>query len=107
MRKLCLALGITLLGCGTDGPSGPEVLPDLTVPPVPENVDLVIPNDGGCFGCSPSNPRGMHLTFRRVGDEVRVRHAIPDAFHGAPGVAHGGIVPSGSPRTKARADDTE
>jgi hypothetical protein len=44
MKKLYLALGITLLGCGTDGASGPEVLPDLNVPEPPQNgVQVLTP----------------------------------------------------------------
>jgi hypothetical protein len=46
MKKLLLALGITsvgLVGCGTDS-SGPEVLPDLTVPAKPDNgVQVLTP----------------------------------------------------------------
>lgn len=42
MKKLYFALGILLLGCGTDGTSGPEVLPNLTVPAVPTNGLQVI-----------------------------------------------------------------
>lgn len=62
------------------------------MPPVPENVEIVFPEDGGCFGCSPTNPHGLHLRFRRQGETVHVRHTIADGFHGAPGIAHGGIV---------------
>jgi acyl-coenzyme A thioesterase PaaI-like protein len=62
------------------------------MPPVPEHVEITFPDDGGCFGCSPTNPRGLGLRFRREGDEVHVGYTIPDAFHGAPGIAHGGIV---------------
>ena len=44
MKKLLLALAVTFLGCGTDTPSGPEVLPDLTVPPKPANgVQIITP----------------------------------------------------------------
>ena len=57
-----------------------------------EDEELSFPGDGGCFGCSPTNPIGLRLTFRRVGDAVATRHAIADHFHGAPGIAHGGIV---------------
>jgi hypothetical protein len=40
---LGFALGISLLGCGTD-PSGPEVLPDLEVPAAPKNgVQVLTP----------------------------------------------------------------
>jgi acyl-coenzyme A thioesterase PaaI-like protein len=59
---------------------------------VQEDRELRFPNDGGCFGCSPSNPAGLRLTFRRRDDAVTTRYAIPDRFHGAPGIAHGGIV---------------
>jgi acyl-coenzyme A thioesterase PaaI-like protein len=48
--------------------------------------------DGGCFGCSKSNPDGLQLRFFRDGDEVTGAYVVPDRFHGAPGVAHGGIV---------------
>ncbi|HEY5928285.1 MAG TPA: hypothetical protein VIV11_41640 [Kofleriaceae bacterium] len=41
MNKLYFALGISLLGCGTE-PSGPETLPNLEVPDVPENGLQVI-----------------------------------------------------------------
>lgn len=60
---------------------------------VPEHVDLSFPfGDGGCFGCSDSNPDGLKLRFQRIGDEIRANYQVPDRFHGAPGVAHGGIV---------------
>lgn len=48
--------------------------------------------DGGCFGCSKSNPDGLHLRFFRDGDEVTGTCTVPDKFHGAPGIVHGGIV---------------
>jgi acyl-coenzyme A thioesterase PaaI-like protein len=60
--------------------------------PVPEDVELSFPGDGGCFGCSPSNPAGLQLRFRRQGERILSRYTIADRFHGAPGVAHGGIV---------------
>ena len=60
--------------------------------PIAEHVEVVFPDDGGCFGCSPSNPRGLALRFRRVGQDIHVGYTIPDGFHGAPGIAHGGIV---------------
>jgi acyl-coenzyme A thioesterase PaaI-like protein len=60
--------------------------------PAPEGVELSFPEDGGCFGCSPSNATGLQLRFRREGARVRATYRIPDRFHGAPGVAHGGIV---------------
>lgn len=60
--------------------------------PAPEGVELGFPEDGGCFGCSPSNPSGLGLRFRRQGPRVHADCRIPDRFHGAPGIAHGGIV---------------
>jgi len=60
--------------------------------PVPEDVELTFPDDGGCFGCSPTNPAGLQLRFRRLGERVVARYTIADRFHGAPGLAHGGIV---------------
>src|SRR5262249_22471358 len=48
--------------------------------------------DGGCFGCSATHPNGLRLSFDRDGDAIVCRYTIPDRFHGAPGVAHGGIV---------------
>jgi len=60
--------------------------------PAPEDVELTFPEDGGCFGCSPANAAGLRLRFRRLGERVVARHVIAERFHGAPGVAHGGIV---------------
>ena len=60
--------------------------------PAPEGLDLSFPEDGGCFGCSPSNAAGLRLRFRREGSRVRTTARIADHFHGAPGVVHGGIV---------------
>lgn len=60
--------------------------------PAPEGVELAFPEDGGCFGCSPSNPVGLGMRFRRHGGLIRAHQRIADRFHGAPGVAHGGIV---------------
>ena len=60
---------------------------------IPAHQELVFPfGDGGCFGCSKSNPAGLQLRFFREGDEVRSPLSVPDRFHGAPGIAHGGIV---------------
>ncbi len=56
-------------------------------------TELFFDSDGsGCFGCSRSNEHGLQLRFHRRGDVVLSRYTIPDRFHGAPGVAHGGIV---------------
>lgn len=48
--------------------------------------------DHGCFGCSSKNADGLHLRFFDHGHEVRGTYRIDERFHGAPGIAHGGIV---------------
>ena len=58
---------------------------------VPEEHELTFP-DIGCFGCSLTRPDGLRIRFRRRGDLVVSEHAIPGAYHGPPGIAHGGIV---------------
>lgn len=61
--------------------------------PAEGESELVFPfGDGGCFGCSKSNPAGLQLRFFRSGDEVRATYSVPERFHGAPGITHGGIV---------------
>ena len=60
--------------------------------PAYEDVELTFPADGGCFGCSSTNPSGLQLRFRRRGDEIHAAVTVDDRFHGAPGVTHGGIV---------------
>lgn len=61
-----------------------------------DSGELFFPfGDGGCFGCSKSNPHGLHLRFFRNEDrrdEVVAEVTVPDRFHGAPGIVHGGIV---------------
>jgi acyl-coenzyme A thioesterase PaaI-like protein len=57
-----------------------------------EGEILRFPAESGCFGCSTHNPAGLQLTFRRRGDTILCEYEIPDRFHGAPSVAHGGIV---------------
>jgi len=58
----------------------------------PADEELRFPDDGGCFGCSQRNPSGLRMRFHRRGDRITGRHVIADMFHGAPGIAHGGIV---------------
>jgi acyl-coenzyme A thioesterase PaaI-like protein len=60
--------------------------------PVPEDVELSFPQDGGCFGCSPSRDDGLRMRFRRRGERVHSQYTLSDRFHGAPQTAHGGIV---------------
>jgi uncharacterized protein (TIGR00369 family) len=60
---------------------------------VPAHTEVFFPfGDGGCFGCSKSNADGLHLRFFRDEQEIGATYVIPDKFHGAPGIAHGGIV---------------
>lgn len=44
-----------------------------------------------CFGCSPANPRGLHLRFLETDDGVEVDYTAPDDMEGAPGILHGGV----------------
>lgn len=57
----------------------------------PGDLEITFP-DTGCFGCSSSRLDGLRMRFWRRGERVISEHAVPDTFHGAPGVAHGGIV---------------
>jgi len=44
-----------------------------------------------CFGCSPNNPLGLHLTFIEENEEI-VSHWVPDTnFQGYFNILHGGI----------------
>jgi acyl-coenzyme A thioesterase PaaI-like protein len=61
------------------------------VPP-PEGVDVRFPLDTGCVGCSPNNPTGLQLMFRREGDTLTGRYTAPKRFQGGPGTVHGGIL---------------
>ena len=53
---------------------------------------VVFADDGGCFGCSSSNPAGLQLRFRRRGAQIVADTVVAERFHGAPGIAHGGII---------------
>ena len=59
---------------------------------MPDEYPIVFSPDGGCFGCSSSNPAGLQLSFRRRGALVVADAVIAERFHGAPGIAHGGII---------------
>ncbi len=68
-------------------------MPDTIEDRIGDRSELKFPfPDGGCFGCSATNPDGLHLRFRQHGSEIRGTYRIADRFHGAPGLAHGGIV---------------
>ncbi len=48
-----------------------------------------------CFGCSPNNHYGLHLTFVQVGPHtVESRWTPPAHLGGAPGIVHGGVQAS-------------
>jgi acyl-coenzyme A thioesterase PaaI-like protein len=53
---------------------------------------LELPYTHGCFVCGAHNPHGLHLRFRRVGNEVHAEFT-PQAQHaGFRGIIHGGIL---------------
>ena len=54
-------------------------------------LDFPFP-DHGCFGCSATNADGLRLRFFTHGNELRGSYRIAERFHGAPGIAHGGIA---------------
>ena len=45
-----------------------------------------------CFGCGPRNPRGLRLSFRRVGDHVETSFLADVTMEGWPGRLHSGIL---------------
>ncbi len=53
--------------------------------------ELFFPPGGNCFGCSSSNPAGLHLRFFRDADGIVCETTIDPAHQGAPGIVHGGI----------------
>ena len=53
---------------------------------------LQLPYTRDCFVCGAHNPHGLHLRFRREGDEV-LADFIPQPHHaGYRGIVHGGIL---------------
>ncbi|OFY05762.1 MAG: hypothetical protein A2W93_14640 [Bacteroidetes bacterium GWF2_43_63] len=44
-----------------------------------------------CFGCSPGNPIGLHLTFIEEGDEIISEWTPDENYTGWTDVLHGGI----------------
>ena len=53
-----------------------------------------VPNywPGRCFGCSTTNPHGLHLRFWYSEQGCFTRCTIPDYLCGIEGVVHGGIL---------------
>ena len=45
-----------------------------------------------CFGCSPSNPAGLHLEFYEDGNEVVCEWQPRPEFQGYGNILHGGII---------------
>ncbi len=54
----------------------------------PEDHELFLPDSGGWS----TRADGLRMRFWRRGDRIVSEHTIPDAYHGPPGMAHGGIV---------------
>lgn len=54
----------------------------------------LLPNrqDHNCFGCSPSNPHGLHLQFFAGKDAVVSWVAVPGHLCGWQNIVHGGIL---------------
>ena len=59
-----------------------------------EEPGVALENDdrNPCFGCGPGNPRGLRLSFRRVGDHVETRFPTDVTMEGWPGRLHSGIL---------------
>ncbi|WP_276352157.1 PaaI family thioesterase [Cohnella caldifontis] len=47
-----------------------------------------------CFVCGKDNPRGLHIAFEKVGDEVVAEYRCTEEMNGWPGIQHGGITAS-------------
>ena len=59
-----------------------------------EESGVALENDGTnpCFGCGPDNPRGLRLSFRRMGDRVETSLLTQVTMEGWPGLLHSGIL---------------
>lgn len=44
-----------------------------------------------CFGCSPTNPSGLHMEFFKDGDELVCQWDPSDHFQGFHDILHGGV----------------
>ncbi len=79
-----------------------EASPRRQRPTLNMNRDLFVvpPPQGGtrgshftdCIVTGPANPMGVAAKVRREGDDAVLRSTLGEAFEGAPGRAHGGIV---------------
>ena len=48
-------------------------------------------SDNGCFGCSPTNQRGLGIEFYETDDGVEIEYVASEELCGAQGIVHGGI----------------
>lgn len=85
------AAGLPARDAGTAAQPGTPGAPDDGTGCGPTELKFPFP-DHGCFGCSATNSDGLQLRFFNVGSELRATYRIADRFHGAPGIAHGGIA---------------
>ncbi|HXQ61791.1 MAG TPA: PaaI family thioesterase [Acidimicrobiales bacterium] len=79
-----------------------EATPPRRRPTLHMNRDLFVvpPPQGGvrgshftdCIVTGPANPMGVAAQVLRDGDDAVLRSTLGDAFEGAPGRAHGGVV---------------
>jgi acyl-coenzyme A thioesterase PaaI-like protein len=54
--------------------------------------DLLLRDDGMCFGCGKHNPIGLHLTFWWEGDTYYTRYTPERVHQGWAGRTHGGML---------------
>ena len=54
--------------------------------------DLLLRDDGMCFGCGEHNPIGLHLTFWWEGDTYYTRYTPERVHQGWAGRTHGGML---------------
>ena len=59
-----------------------------------EQSSRALENDSAnpCFGSGPGNPRGLRLSFRRIGDRVETPLLADVTMEGWPGRLHSGIL---------------
>jgi acyl-coenzyme A thioesterase PaaI-like protein len=48
--------------------------------------------NNGCFGCGPTNVRGLHLNIQNDGDVTYIDFTPDESWQGFGGVVHGGLV---------------
>jgi uncharacterized protein (TIGR00369 family) len=57
-----------------------------------EQLEILGQWPGHCFGCSPNNPYGLQLRFRRAAQGCDAECTVPDRLCGFDGLVHGGII---------------